>query len=413
MIPIKLTIEGLFSYKERQTIEFDTLLNAGLFGIFGSVGSGKSTIVEAITYALYGKTERYNINGDSRYYNMMNLKSNRMLIDFEFKTGKHGEEYRCLVEGKRNSKDFDKVNAPTHKAFKKYLDEWKPIDLKDVEKAIGLNYDNFKRSIIIPQGYFKDFIELKDGDRTYMMQELFNLGKYDLAESLKAIATENENKISEITGELKGLESASEELLEENKKEKSKLDGEIADQEAENEVLKKNEEEQRSLKKKFEEKKSAQEKYNSLISKKPNIENRQNTLNRFVKCDKVFKFQLDSFEEKKNEHSKLEKNIREDEEKSNKQKNKLKKLNERLDELKPQYDNREELKNRAVELGKITEIKDAENKLVDLQTNKGTCENALKELEKEIENKTNQKNNLESKKRNSLKQNRILQFFLI
>ena len=83
MIPIQLTLEGLYSYQERQTIDFTTLTDAGLFGIFGSVGSGKSSILEAITFALYGETERLN-SRDKRAYNMMNLKSNRSFIAFDF-----------------------------------------------------------------------------------------------------------------------------------------------------------------------------------------------------------------------------------------------------------------------------------------------------------------------------------------
>ena len=53
MIPEKLTIEGLYSYREKQEIDFARLTEAGLFGIFGMVGSGKSSILEAITFALY------------------------------------------------------------------------------------------------------------------------------------------------------------------------------------------------------------------------------------------------------------------------------------------------------------------------------------------------------------------------
>ena len=52
MIPIKLEIQGLYSYKEKQIIEFDKLTAAGLFGIFGAVRSRKSSILEAVLLAL-------------------------------------------------------------------------------------------------------------------------------------------------------------------------------------------------------------------------------------------------------------------------------------------------------------------------------------------------------------------------
>ncbi len=111
MIPVKLTIQGLYSYQERQTIDFGKLTGAKLFGIFGAVGSGKSSVLEAITFALYGKTDRLNLSGDNRNYNMMNLKSAEMLIDFEFETGKDQTAYRAIVKGKRNSKKFEDVKT--------------------------------------------------------------------------------------------------------------------------------------------------------------------------------------------------------------------------------------------------------------------------------------------------------------
>ena len=52
MIPKSLTLKGVYSYQKEQTIHFDPLLNGQLFGIFGSVGRGKCTIVEAITFAV-------------------------------------------------------------------------------------------------------------------------------------------------------------------------------------------------------------------------------------------------------------------------------------------------------------------------------------------------------------------------
>lgn len=72
MLPVKLTLEGIYSYRERQTIDFTRLTEARLFGIFGPVGSGKSTILEAMIYAIYGTIDR--LNNDVKY-NVMNLQS--------------------------------------------------------------------------------------------------------------------------------------------------------------------------------------------------------------------------------------------------------------------------------------------------------------------------------------------------
>ncbi len=75
MLPVKLTLEGIYSYRERQTIDFTRLTEARLFGIFGPVGSGKSTILEAMIYAIYGTIDR--LSNDVKY-NVMNLQSDRL-----------------------------------------------------------------------------------------------------------------------------------------------------------------------------------------------------------------------------------------------------------------------------------------------------------------------------------------------
>ena len=155
MIPKYLKISGLYSYKTPQEIHFDQLTEAALFGIFGSVGSGKSSILEAITFALYGQTERLN-NRENRSYNMMNLSSDDLSIDFECLAGKDAEHYRFSVRGKRNSKNFMDVKTFERKAYMKMNDEWSPITADDVaEKVIGLSYENFRRTIIIPHGRFQ------------------------------------------------------------------------------------------------------------------------------------------------------------------------------------------------------------------------------------------------------------------
>ena len=105
MIPLHLKFNGLYSYKEEQEINFEPLTKAQLFGIFGPVGSGKSSILEAITIALFGKSDRLK-HGDLNY-NAMNLSSDRLFIDFTF-LNYEGKKFRTIFENKRNSKNFGK-----------------------------------------------------------------------------------------------------------------------------------------------------------------------------------------------------------------------------------------------------------------------------------------------------------------
>ncbi len=214
MIPKYLKIKGLYSYQTEQEIHFDALTDASLFGIFGSVGSGKSSILEAITFALYGDTERLNKAGDDRTYNMMNLRSDELLIDFECIAGKKAELYRFTVKGKRNSKNFKDVKPFERKAYRKEDANWVPLsDHETTESIIGLSYDNFRRTIIIPQGRFQEFIELKDAERTRMMKELFQLEKYDLSRNVGILSKQNDLELSNLEGQLQGLGEVTQEMI--------------------------------------------------------------------------------------------------------------------------------------------------------------------------------------------------------
>ncbi|RZJ38800.1 MAG: SMC family ATPase, partial [Chryseobacterium sp.] len=184
MLPLKLTIEGLYSYQTKQSIDFTELTQAGLFGIFGAVGSGKSSILEAVSFALYGETERMN-SKDGRAYNMMNLRSNRSYLEFDFLNFEN-RKFRAVREFRRNSKKFDEVKVYNTCFYEEKNGQWNPLESTNASEILGLSYENFKRTIIIPQGQFKEFLELGAKDRTQMMKEIFGLHKYDLQDKVSA-----------------------------------------------------------------------------------------------------------------------------------------------------------------------------------------------------------------------------------
>ena len=211
MIPIQLTLEGLYSYQERQKIDFKNLTEAGLFGIFGSVGSGKSSILEAISFALYGETERLN-SRDKRAYNMMNLKSNKSYIEFDF-INFENKKFRATREFKRNTKNFEDVKTPSVTFYESKDEKWIPLEHSNAEKIIGLSYANFKRTIIIPQGQFKEFLELGATDRTNMMKEIFSLHRFDLQGNVSNLNAKNRSELDQLEGQLKGFEEVNEEQI--------------------------------------------------------------------------------------------------------------------------------------------------------------------------------------------------------
>lgn len=196
MLPILLQLQGVYSYVEEQTIDFKSLTAAGLFGIFGQVGAGKSSIIESIVVALYGKNERLDSAGF--WYNMLNLKCNKAFIKLEFEFEK--ELYRFEVHWKRNGKKYEDVKG--ERTAYKWLDGmWMPIE-PNAKDILGLSYEHFKRTTIIPQGKFKEFLELKASERTSMIKEIFELYRFDLKDKISAKHKEVEASKHQLDGVL-------------------------------------------------------------------------------------------------------------------------------------------------------------------------------------------------------------------
>ncbi|WP_270087756.1 SbcC/MukB-like Walker B domain-containing protein [Sphingobacterium sp. SYP-B4668] len=210
MLPLFLSIEGLYSYQAKQEVDFTKLTEAGLFGIFGSVGSGKSSILEAIGFALYGNTERLN-SKENRSYNMLNLKSDSATIIFDFLNFEN-RKFRFTVHWRRRKK-FDQTSTIERVAYEWENGSWTPLESVDASAITNLTYQNFKRTIIIPQGQFKEFLDLKGKDRSDMMKEIFNLDKYDLGPKVSTLQIENNRKIENLQGVLSGFEGITTDVL--------------------------------------------------------------------------------------------------------------------------------------------------------------------------------------------------------
>ena len=356
MIPVKLTLQGLYSYQEKQTIDFTKLTSANLFGIFGAVGSGKSSVLEAITFAIYGKTDRLNLSGDNRNYNMMNLKSDELLIDFVFETGKNQTSYRAVVKGRRNNKRFEDVKALDRSAYQLYNEEWLPIETEALEKAIGLSYDNFKRTIIIPQGQFQEFLQLGNKDRTQMMKELFNLGKYEMYYKVVSLESKNTGQRQKLEGQLQQLGNVDPEQVNQYQLQLEQLKKELEELLEKQTSLQQKDTQLKQLKELVKKVAEAQLSFQQLKEKEPQFNELEAKTEKFERCIIQFKSLMDALDvsnskiKQKNKQVELETEKLKQIEKETEQSEKL------FIEIKKDYEERESLKKQADELKKVLRI---------------------------------------------------------
>ena len=214
MKPIKLEVKGLNSFIDKQVVEFDKLTERGLFGIFGPTGSGKSTILDGITLALYGDIAR-------KSSNYINTNCDGVYVSYEFQiTGNEVKRYRVDREFKRDNKSGGIRNKSSKiiditGGIENVLEEKAKAVTSKCEEIIGLKLDDFMRTVVLPQGKFSEFLKLEGKERRNMLERLFNLRKYgdDLSSKLSFEIRKEKDKMNVLEGQLKGYEGVSEEAL--------------------------------------------------------------------------------------------------------------------------------------------------------------------------------------------------------
>ncbi|WP_339247709.1 exonuclease subunit SbcC [Bacillus sp. FSL R5-0523] len=220
MKPIALSIKGLHSFREEQTIDFEGLSGAGVFGIFGPTGSGKSSILDAMTLALYGKVER----AANNTHGILNQAEDTLSVSFTFALQTN---HQISYKVERVFKRTDEMKVKTALCrFIEIKDEHtvladKASEVnKRVEELLGLTIDDFTRAVVLPQGKFAEFLSLKGAERRHMLQRLFNLEQYGdrLVKKLRRQAQEANARKNEMLAEQSGLGEASSEAVEQAEK---------------------------------------------------------------------------------------------------------------------------------------------------------------------------------------------------
>jgi exonuclease SbcC len=187
MRPVRLELKGFTSFRDDQAIDFDGL---DLFAIAGPTGSGKSSILDAITYALYGSVDRVG----RQVAQLVSQGQPRMAVMLQFGVGK--ERYRVAR------------STPAHGGSKILLERWEDGEWRQagegadrvreadamIRRAIGLDYEAFTRSVLLPQGKFAEFLVGDAKDRRNILTELLGLELFE--------------RLARLAGEIKRMASA-------------------------------------------------------------------------------------------------------------------------------------------------------------------------------------------------------------
>ena len=205
MKPISLTIEAFGPYRDSVTLDFSALQNHSMFLISGPTGAGKTSILDAMVYALYGEP-----SGEVRKTDAIRsdfAEPERMTrVDFSFAIGE--AQYRVerlpkqLVAKKRGTGMREQNASAT--VYEMKDGEWKVIAtsaaaIRDtIQRIIGFRKDQFLQVVLLPQGEFRKLLVASTSEREELLHTLFRTELYRrLQDALKSAYDEAKSGIEE------------------------------------------------------------------------------------------------------------------------------------------------------------------------------------------------------------------------
>lgn len=228
MRPERLRISAFGPYAGEEDVDFSVLENHTLFLICGPTGAGKSTILDAMCYALYGKTSGAVRSGEDLRSNYVGY-DRKTYVEFDFAIGdRHYRIYRSPTQLLERQKG-DRSKPVEHKGKADFyeIDEEgkekahitsKGVD-SAVEKLLGVGLEQFRQIILLPQGDFRKLLLADSSDRQKIMEQLFQTDIYlafekKLQEETQKLKTEYSRGELQRTTLLETCRSESEEELE-------------------------------------------------------------------------------------------------------------------------------------------------------------------------------------------------------
>jgi exonuclease SbcC len=199
--PLRLEAEGFTAFRQPVVVDFE---GADLFALVGPTGAGKTSVIDAITFALYGTVPRLDDRRAVAPVVSQNLTEARVRLDFAV-----GAERYTAVRVVRASK----TGASTKEARLQRGDEVVAGTADEVSIAVaellGLTYEHFITCVSLPQGQFARFLHDKPRDRQDLLVRLLDLGLYDkVASAARQRAALAAGRTDGLNGQLERLAGA-------------------------------------------------------------------------------------------------------------------------------------------------------------------------------------------------------------
>jgi len=207
--PLKLAFQGLHSFRDPVEIDFVRLTESGFFGIFGPTGAGKSTILDAITFALFGRVDRTSALADS-----LTTGADALWARFAFRLGDDVYEVYRRVE--RRGGGLVSADFYLSRNGDRFPLEGVVRLNRAVEELLGLSFEQFITAVFLPQGKFARFLKLRPAERRTLLAEIFRLERFGepLYQSVRGKVQELTASEESLSRELAALEEVSREALE-------------------------------------------------------------------------------------------------------------------------------------------------------------------------------------------------------
>lgn len=199
MKPIRLKFRCFGPYMAEQFIDFEALERNGLFLICGETGAGKTTILDAMCYALYGRSSG-GLRGDMSVMRCkLAGKTDETLVEFIFdSSGKRYKFVRSLKYGRKNLNDSHNCLVLEGEEYVPIFENPKATFVNQkAQELIGLTYDQFRQVIILPQGQFEKLLVSDSAEKEKILVSLFHADRW------QRIADELYRRVAQQDAELK------------------------------------------------------------------------------------------------------------------------------------------------------------------------------------------------------------------